>query len=321
MAKVPFILNPALVAIAVDYGAVNRATRGYIADMVAPIVRVDTPDFRYPQFDLESVFDVVDNQVDRLGRLNEIYSSAGQATGSTLDYGLAEPIPYRDEMASQNQQLPFNLKARAVRHVVDKNQLAREVRVAAMIQSAANYGAQTADRTGASLVANAVDTAGIIETAAESMLLAPNVAVMSRKVRNALRRSTALQTTVGGTQVSGRVLTDQDVADALNVDRIIVGNTLKQTSKRGQTVATGQIWGDHLALLRVADGMAGPGSDVDDVNVPSFALTFQWGDEVSGETPDPDMGLWGGVRVRSGRSLVEKVVAPFGGYLFRNVLG
>ena len=319
MAKVPFVLNPALVAIAVDYTGVNRSRRGYIADEVAPVVRVDSPTFRYPEFDLDDVFNVVDNQVDRLGRLNEIYSSAGEATGATLDYGLAEPIPYRDEMAAQNQQISFNLKARAIRHVVDKNQLAREVRVAALLQSASSYGTQVADRAGSSLVADGTDTAGIIETAAESMLLPPNVAVMSRKVRNSLKRSTALQTTIGGTQVSGRRLTDDEVAEALGVDRIIVGNTLKQTSKRGQAVVTGQIWGDHLALLHVPQ-TEGDGT-VEDVNVPAFALTFQWGDEVSGETPDPDMGLWGGVRVRSGRSLVEKVVAPFGGYLFRNVLG
>lgn len=319
MAKAPFTINAALVAIAVDYTGVNAATRGYIADAVCPVVSVDSPNFRYPSVGLDDVFTVVDNQVDRLGRLNEIYSSAGEATGSVLDYGLAEPIPYRDEMAAQNQSLPFDLKARAIRNVVDKNQLAREVRVAALMQTAANYGAQTADRAGASLVGAGVDTAAVIETAAESMLLPPNVAFMSRAVRNALRRSTSLQTTVGGTQVSGRVLTDAEVADALGVDRIIVGNTLKQTSKRGQALTTGAIWGNHLGLIHVpatgGDGM------VNDVNVPAFALTFQWGGEVSGETPDPDMGLWGGVRVKSGRSLVEKIVAPFGGYLFRNALG
>lgn len=319
MAKAPFVLNPALVAIAVDYTGINRSRRGYIADELAPVVRVDSSEFRYPEFDLDDVFNVVDNQVDRLGRLNEIYSSAGEATGATLDYGLAEPIPYRDEMNAQNQNLPFNLKARAIRHVVDKNQLAREVRVAGLMQSAASYGGQTADRAGASIIGENVDTGSVVEAAAESMLLPPNVAFMSRTVRNALKRSTSLAQTIGGNLAAGRRLTDDELADALGVDRIIVGNTLKQTSKRGQAVVTGPIWGDHLGLLHVPE-TEGDGT-VEDVNVPAFALTFQWGDEVSGESPDPDMGLWGGVRVRSGRSLVEKVVAPFGGYLFRNVLG
>lgn len=317
--RAPFVINPGLVAIAVDYTGVNRATRGYIADQVAPIVRVDTPEFRYPSFDLEDVFNVVDNQVDRLGRLNEIYAKAGEATGAVLDYGLSEPVPYRDEMAATNQSVPFNLRARALRHVVDKNQLAREIRVAALIQASANYGTQTEDEVGTPWTNGALDVVGIVEDRANSMLLAPNVAVMSKKVRTTLRRHASIGAALGGTTAVGRVVTDDELAQAMGVDRIIVANTIKQTSKRGQAVATGAIWGDHVALLRVADNAGG--GEGDDVDVPSFALTFAWGDEVSGEVADPDIGLWGGVRVRNGRSLVEKVVAPFGGYLFRNVLG
>jgi len=319
MSRAPFAINPALVAIAVNYSGVNALARGYIADQVAPLVRVDTPEFKYPSFDLEDVFNAIDNQVDRLGRLNEVYSKAGEATGSVIDYGLASPVPYRDEMAATAQNLPFNVKARAIRSVVDKNQLAREIRVASLIQTAANYGSQTEDEVGAPWSGAAVDVGAICEAAGDGMLLPPNVAVMSRNVRRVLRTHPLLGAKLGGEFAKGKALSDEEIAQALNVDRIIVGNTLKQTSKRGQAVTTGPIWGDHCALLHVpqveGDGM------VNDVDVPAFALTFQWGDEVSGEVPDPNMGLWGGVRVRSGKSLLEKVVAPFGGYLFRNVLG
>jgi hypothetical protein len=150
------------------------------------------------------------------------------------------------------------------------------------------------------------------------MLLPPNTAFMSRKVKTTLARHPSLSMSLGGAFAEGKRLTDAELATALGVDRIIVGNTLKQTSKRGQAVATGPIWGNHFGLLHVP--ATGGDGTVEDVNVPAFALTFQWGDEVSGETPDPEMGLWGGVRVRSGRSLLEKVVAPFGGYLFQNVV-
>lgn len=319
MANAPFVVNAALAAIAVDYGNVNAAARGYIADQVAPVVRVDAADFRYPEFDLSRAFEVVDNQVDRLGRLNEIYQAATQATGSVLDYGLQEPVPYRDEMQAAAANLPFDWKARAVRNVVDKNQLAREVRVAALIQSAGSYGTQTEDEVGAPWSTASTDVAGIVEARGNDMMLPPNVAIMSRPVKTALRTHPLLAARLGGDFAKGKALTDTELADALGVDRIIVGSTIKMTSKRGQTMATGPVWGNNVALLHIpttgADGF------VNDVNVPAFALTFQWNDEVSGEVPDADIGLYGGVRVRSGRSLVEKVVAPFGGYLFRNVLG
>lgn len=319
MSQAPFAINPALVAIAVDYLGVNAGVRGYIADELCPIVNVDAPEFRYPEFDLSGIFDNVDNQVDRLGRLNEIYTASTETTDSVIDYGLAESIPYRDEAAAAGQSLPFNLKARAVRNIVDKNQLAREIRVASLLQTSGNYGSQTESESGAPWT-GAVDIPNIVETAANSMLLPPNVAFMSKAVRTVLRRHDSIGEAIGGTYTKGRTVSDEELADVLGVDRIVVGNTLKNTAKRGQTVSTGAIWGNHFGLLHVPASENGV-TIQNDVNVPAFALTFAWGGEVSGEVADPNMGLLGGVRVRSGRSLKEKVVAPFGGYLFTDVLG
>ena len=141
MPQAPFVVNPALVAIANDYHGVNAISRGYIADVLVPRVRVESPDFKYPEFPISEAFTVFDNQIDRLGRLNEITSAATEATASVRDYGLAEPIPYRDEMAAQSGTIAFDIKARATRHVEDKNQLAREIRVAALLQTAGSYSA------------------------------------------------------------------------------------------------------------------------------------------------------------------------------------
>lgn len=318
MAQAPFVVIPALVAIATDYERINSEQRGYIADQLVPRVRVDAPDFRYPDYPIGEAFTVYDNQIDRLGRLNEITSTASEQTGSTKDYGLAEPIPYRDEMAAMAANIAFNVKARAVRNVGDKNQLAREIRVAAMLQSTGSYAAgYFSDQSGTPWTNTALNIPSIVESAANNMLMTPNVAFMSKAVRTLLRRHPSISTSLGGTYTSGMTVTDKQLAQALGVDRIVVGNTLKQTSKRGQTLVTGPVWGNNFGLLHVpqveADGM------VNDVNQPAFALTFTWGPKVVGETPDPDMGLWGGVRVKNGESLVEKVVAPFGGYLFQNV--
>jgi hypothetical protein len=319
MAQAPFIVIPALVAIATDYERINAQTRGYVADQLVPRVAVDAPDFRYPEYPVSEAFTVYDNQVDRLGRLNEITSTATEATGSVKDYGLAEPVPYRDEMAAQAANIAFNVKARAVRNVSDKNQLAREIRVAAMLQTSGNYAAgYTEDEAGTPWSGAGVDIPQIVENRAQNMLLTPNTAFMSKAVHSTLRRHPSLSTSLGGTYTSGKTLTDEEIAQALGVSKIVVGNTLKQTSKRGQTLVTGPIWGNHFGLLHVpqveADGM------VNDVNQPAFAMTFTWGPKVVGETPDPDMGLWGGVRVKNGESMVEKIVAPFGGYLFTNVI-
>lgn len=323
MSQAPFIINPALVAIVNDYTTVNATNRGYIADVVIPRVRVDSPEFRYPEYPIDEAFQVYDTQVDRLGRLNEIVSSAGEATGAVKDWGLMEPVPYRDQAAAQASNLPFSLLARAARNVTDKVQLAREIRASTMLFSAGNYQAgykQTLAGTGAGGQWSAADSKPVqmIQDVAAGMLLQPNVALMGLPVRNILARHADISVALGGTAQSGRIVSDAEIATVLGVERIIVGNTIRATSKRGQALTTGSIWGKHLALLRMptigGDGMAM------DANEPSFAMTFQWGDKVAGTIEDPYMGLWGGQRVKAGESLIEKQVAPFAGYLFTNAV-
>jgi hypothetical protein len=322
MSQAPFVINPALVAIVNDYSEVNARNRGYIADQVIPRTRVDSPDFRYPEYPIDEAFAVYDTQVDRLGRLNEVVSSAGEATGSTKDWGLMEPVPYRDQAAAQASNLPFNLLARAARNVTGKVQLSREIRAATMLFSAGNYQngyKQTLAGTGAGGQWSAADSkpVALIQDVAAGMLLQPNVAVMGLPVRNILARHADISVSLGGAAQSGRIVPDSEIASVLGVERIIVGNTIRATSKRGQALTTGSIWGKHLALLNIpgagADGMV-------DANDPAFAMTFQWGEKVAGTIEDPYIGLWGGQRVKAGESLVEKLVAPFGGYLFTNAV-
>jgi hypothetical protein len=324
MAQAPFVLTPALVAIVNNYANVNMTARGYIQDQVVPRVTVDAPLFRYPEYPIEEAFTVYDDQVGRLDRLNEIVESATEQTGAVIDHGLLEKIPFRDMMAAENQSIPFSLKARAARNVVDKVQLNREIRVASLITTPANYQvgykvtlagtAQWSDFVNS-------DPVAVVNDAAASMLIPPNVAVMSKAVRNILRRHPKVSVALGGSQESGRYVTDAELAQALGVERIIIGNTLRATTKRGQALTTGQIWGKHLALLYIPPVNSGDGTVIDAAS-PAFALTFQWGGKVSGELAyrPGEMGLWGGVGVLTGESLVEKLVAPFAGYFFENAI-
>jgi hypothetical protein len=246
MAQAPFVLTPALVAIVNNYANVNMTARGYIQDQVVPRVTVDAPLFRYPEYPIEEAFTVYDDQVGRLDRLNEIVESATEQTGAVIDHGLLEKIPFRDMMAAENQSIPFSLKARAARNVVDKVQLNREIRVASLITTPANYQvgykvtlagtAQWSDFVNS-------DPVAVVNDAAASMLIPPNVAVMSKAVRNILRRHPKVSVALGGSQESGRYVTDAELAQALGVERIIIGNTLRATTKRGQALTTGQIWG------------------------------------------------------------------------------
>lgn len=321
MAQAPFTIRPDLVAIANDYSRVNAGRRGYIADAVLPRVRVNSPAFEYAEFSVDDAFAVYDTQVDRLGRLNEVLESATQAAGAVKDWGLAQPVPFRDVAAMTAANIPFPILARATRNVTDKVQLAREIRSANLVFSAGNY--QTGYKVnlaGANSFANeATDPVAMIRDAAASMLVPGNVLVMGAAVRNRLVRHGKVSTALGGSAGNGRLVAEEELANVLGVERIIVGNTIRATSRRGQALVTGQIWGNHVALLHVPP--TGPDGLVDDENSPAFGLTFQWGDNVAGTIPYPELGLFGGVKVKAGESLIEKQVAPFAGYLFENALG
>lgn len=319
--QTPFLLRPDLVAIANDYTRVNAGRRGYIADQVLPRIRVNGPTFTYAEFPIDEAFTVYDTQVDRLGRLNEITSSAGEAAGAVKDWGLMEPVPYRDQAAAASANIALNPLARATRNVLDKVQLAREIRAANVVFAAGNYQAgYKVNLAGANSFANdAIDPTVTVGDALIGMLAPANVAVMSMAVRNRLRRHPKVSVALGGSQDSGRRVGDDELATALGVERIVIGNTLRATSKRGQNLVTGPIWGNHIALIYVPP--TGPDGMVDDENSPAFGLTFQWGENVAGTIEDPYIGLWGGKRVKAGESLIEKQVAPFAGYLIENALG
>lgn len=320
MPQAPFTINPALVAIANDYTRLNAQNRGYIADRISPRIRVDAPLFEYPEFPIDGALLVPDTQVGRLGRLNEILETFEMVAGAVKDWGIASPIPYRDLAAAQASRIPLNLKARAVRNTFDKVQLAREVRVANMTFNAGQYlggyvhpvaGADQWQKDGSKPFK-------LISNAKAGMLLQPNAAVMSERVRSILRRHPEGSVLLGGSAQSGRMITDDELRALLGVEQILVGNAIRQTSAKGQAVTTAPIWGDHLALVRIAPTNA-DGTGVTDAE-PSFISTFQWGGNVAGETVDPDMGLYGGERVRAGESLIEKKVAPFAGFLFSDVV-
>lgn len=320
MAQAPFVTSTALTAIALDYGTVNSRSRGFLADQVLPRVRVDAPEFRYASYPIEEAFDVPDTQAGRRSKLNELLMTATEATGSVKDYGLEAPIPFRDEQAARASAMPFPIRARNTRALVDKVQLARELRASSLVFGAGNY--QTGYKTtlaGTDQWSDSTsDPVAAILDAKASMLMPPNVLVVGEPVFRALQRHTKISTGLGGSGESGRYVPANEMAGLLGFDRIIVGNTISQTSKKGQALTTAPIWGKHAALLRVAP-TNGAGT-VDNPEEPSFGYTFQWGDQVAGEYNDPQMGLLGGVRIKFGEMIDEQVVAPYAGYLFTNAV-
>lgn len=308
MAVAPFPVDPALTAIAIAYG--NRA---YIADAVLPRVPVGKPVFKYLEYPLEEGFNIPDTKVGRRGRPNVVEYSAEDRESATQDFGLDGEIPMSDIEAAPANYRPVD---RAVEGITDSIALDRELRTAGMVFNAAAYptgnkvtlsgSSQFSDYAGS-------DPLGVILNAMDACLLRPNVMVLGEAVWTKLRQHPRIVKAVHGNSGDSGVATREQVASLFEVEEILVGRSLLNTARKGQTAALARVWGKHVSLIhrnRQADTSGGV----------TFGFTAEWGGRVAGQWEDKDIGLRGGLRVRVGESVRELVVAPRAGYFIENAI-
>ncbi len=308
MANAPFPIDPALTAISIAY-----RNREYIADQVLPRVPVGKQEFKYLEFPIEESFQLPDTKVGRKGRPNVMEYSATEVTSATLDYGLDAEIPQSD---IANAPANYNPVDRNAEGLTDSILLDREVRAAGLVFSAATYpsgnkitlsgGAQFSDFTDS-------DPLGVLLAGMDACLMRPNVVTMGESVWTKLRQHPKIVKAVYGNSGDSGAATREQVAALLEVEEVLVGRSLLNTAKKGQTAALARIWGKHIALTyrnRQADTSGGV----------TFGYTAAWGDRVAGQWEDRHIGLRGGIRVRVGESVRELIVAARTGYLVENAI-
>ena len=86
------------------------------------------------------------------------------------------------------------------------------------------------------------------------------------------------------------------------------------TARRGQTASMSRAWGKHAAILFIDES-------ADTNRGATFGYTAEFENRIAGTImDDPDIGLRGGVRVRVGMSVKEKVVAANLGFFWQNAI-
>lgn len=312
----PFPIQPELTAIALAY----RNER-YIADEVLPRTPVGSREFKWLQFNKDEMFTVPETQVGRKGEPNEVQFSGTEQSSFVLDYGLDDLIPNEDLTSAPPGYDPLG---RATEGIVELLALDRERRAATLLTTLNNYpsGNRTTLSAGTQWSHADSDPYVAMMTAFDGMLVRPNTIVMGRAVWSQLRRHpkvTALlaPSSSGNTATSGaagRPATTQALAELLEVDRILIGESWVNTAKPGQTATLARVWGKHCAALHINTAASVRGNAV------TFGLTAEWGSRVSGSMNEPKVGLRGAQRVRAGESVRELIVASDAGYFFQNAV-
>ncbi len=305
----PFVVQPELTAIAIAY---MQRQSDFIADLVLPRVKaVGKREFKYQVYGLESYANP-DTRVGRKGRPNEVSWASREETAAVEDFGLEDPIPQDD--IDQGNKDGRNVTGESTEYIMSLLRIDRESRVASLVQSAANYAANNVQTRAANqgLDNDAVDAPEIIRELLEKPMVRPNIGIMSRLVWSKVSHNTLLVKAIRG-QLAGDKITPQDFCDYFELESLLIGPARKNRAAKGKNPTLESIWGPHIAF-HYRDLAASEQRGV------TWGLTVPYGTPVAGATPDGDIGLRGGVRVRAGESLKELVLAKDAGCLIKNAI-
>lgn len=300
-----------------DIARLNRPT-GFIADQVAPRVGVAKESGKYMVF---SDYDFGATDVNALkpdrAKTKEVDFTYSSESFVLEEYALQSTISRRER---ENVDSQLRLETNKLAIVQDRMALAREVRVAALLNTQ-DAGGGLDNSMDATPSNNWNVDAGTIEAdvlaAKEAVYDAlgyePNTIVIPYKVANAIAMQQDIRelfkyTINGLTQLSqgaGNSILPSTIF-GLNV---VIPETRKYTNVEGAADAVSSVWGDEVRILYVNPNAA--------YGTPSVAYTFQTrGPEVRRwEENDPEV-----THILESEVLVEKVVAPFAGYILKDVL-
>lgn len=318
MATAPFVIIPALAAVAVAYTQARC-----IADAVLPRVPVATQNFRYIKYAQVDAFQNPDTRVGRLSAPNQISWGSSEALAGVVDQGLDTPVPNADQLAWEMAQSAgsdfvsqVDPMSRATQLVMQSVMNRREARAASLVFNPANYAAAnqaTLSGTGQwSDYANSKPLTAILDQF-DSMIMRPTHGAMGRLVATKLRSHPQICKAVFGMQTDAGIVPMRALADLLELEDIYVGDAFLNTANPGQAPAMSRAWGKHVTWFH-RNMQAGPMGGV------TFGFTAQWGPRIGGTIIDPDIGLRGGERVRAGESVIELITANDLGYFVQSAV-
>ena len=279
-----------------------------IADQVLPVVPVKKESDKYYIYTRN--WKLPQSKRAAGAEANEVEWNLSTSTYTTEEYALKDFIPDR---VRQNADNPLDMDIDTTENLTDLIQLGREKRVADIVFGAANYGTQTSalaganqwdDYAGSDPIGDVRDAKAIVHAASGKM---PNTMVIGYQAYLKLLDHPDVLERIKYTQ-KGLVTADL-LASLFEVDKILVGKALYDTTQEGVAESLSYVWGKSVALVYAQKS---PG-----LKQVSFGYQFQsrgfrtkkW--RVEGRDGD---------FVEAGEIRDEKLVAAATGYLYTTVV-
>lgn len=318
----PFPVDAALSAVAIGY---RNSTAMRIADAVLPRLPVSAEKFKWTEYPLSEAFNVPDARVGRRGRVQQLEFGGTEQTAEVEDFGLESSIPYSDIMAAADARARGDSLHDPVMHSVamltDTLENIREVRVAQAVFALTTYAAdKRVTLSGTSQFSDYTNSDPItaIKTGMEATLVhTPNTMVLGRQVWSRLSSHPKIVNAVKGNVTNAGIVSREQFLELFageGITRLLIGDAFYNTAKPGQAPSLGRAWGKHMALLHL-----NPMATVEQGGI-TFGFTAQYGARIAGQMEDRDIGLQGGLRVRTGERVKELIIARDVGYFIQNAV-
>lgn len=318
----PFVVDPVLTAISIGF---RNTAMMKIADQVLPRFGVSAEKFKWTTYPMSEAFNTPDARVGRLGQVNQVIFSGTEETASVDDFGLDTPIPYSDieaaAAARAQGRSTYDPEAHSAQMLTDTIENIREARVAGTVFSLATYAAdKRITLSGTSQFSDYTnsDPISVIKTGMlATTILTPNTMVMGREVWAKLSSHPKIVNAIKGNVSNAGIVSREQFLELFageGISRLLIGDAMVNTAKPGQTPVYARAWGKHISLMH-----QNPMATVEGGGV-TFGLTAEYGGRLSGRIEDPDIGLNGGFRIRTGERVKELIIAKDVGYFIQNAV-
>jgi hypothetical protein len=282
---------------------------------VMPEVRVRKRSDKFVVYRKEDSYRLYDDSVVPKAMPNEVDWGISFGNYSVRDHALGEWLPQETIDNADNPLEPEIDTNEFLNLLLD---VAQEKRVADIVFSPATYPAGNKVQLSgtAQWGGGSDDPIGDLLRAIEGTFVRANTLVFGQEawqvfralpeVLDAVKGATRQQATPGGLATTG------EVADLLEVDRVLVGRARYITTPEGQPPAYTRLWGKHCAALYVAPT---PG-----IRSITFGVTFVETPRQTMRDFDPKRGVKGAHYIKVSWNSDEKVIAPELGYLIEDVV-
>lgn len=251
----------------------NASMPQFVATEVLPIFKTPRQAGKFTGITRETL--LAQAAAGRVARssYNRVDFGAEDKSYSCDEFGLEGLIDDRDRINYQND---FDHETVVLAHIARKLKLAMEVRVAALVFNTTTWTGSSlyTDRSGTPWATVSTDVITHVLTAKEKVRagtgMEANALILGRGVFESLLSNTGIKNQFPGAPIVTLQMVKNALAQIFGLEKLIIGNAVKNTADEGQTASLSDVWGSTYAMVaRVADQGAG-------LQDPCLGRSFLW---------------------------------------------